>query len=75
MDRPEYDFTGAARFLGITQQAVSQHVRKGYIKTIWRSHLGTCGRRMICEVDLLTFIWSDKYTGAKSRYDKPGEVE
>ncbi|MHC5062183.1 MAG: hypothetical protein ACYTFK_14055 [Planctomycetota bacterium] len=69
----EYDFAGAARFLKISSSAVTQHVSKGHIKTVYRAHIGSAGKRMIREVDLLTFIWSDKYTGRKRDYDKPGK--
>jgi len=59
----EYDITGAARYLNISKQAVSKHVNDGHIETVWRGHLGGAGKRMIKEVDLLVFIWSDYYTG------------
>jgi hypothetical protein len=67
----EYDYAGAARYLKMSRSAVTQHVSKGHIKTVYRSHIGSAGKRMIKEVDLLTFIWSVYYTGVKDDYDKP----
>jgi len=70
----EYDYTGAARFLGISRSAVSQHVGKGHIKTTYRAHLGIAGRVVITEKELWKFIWSDYYTMSE-RFEHKEEVE
>lgn len=75
MGKRLYDNTGAARYLKITPSAVTQHVAKGHINTTWCGHLGSAGRMMFREVDLLTFIYSDYYVGVKSGYDKPGSED
>lgn len=73
-----YDKTGAAKFLGITHQAVSQDIDKGYIKGKFFPNIGRAGKVLYHESDLLTFIWSDNYmgrTGWQHRQNKEGGSE